>query len=218
MRTGTEGRTILRELWATEDGQSLGCSFLLAPILDVSTHLLGCLTRIQCLHELVDLLFGHVFCCTVMLLDFSNKYLPSAVYHIEIVIGKFSPLLLDAASVLLPLACQFIPIHGAPPCCPTERDNAADRSSSINGMPSIGDNDRPRYEILQARYVRSEKKVEIGCQPLLSLNDLVANRVSYDFAHRVAIELAHDVGPVCFGRFHTEIERNGHFFAAFSLC
>src|SRR5580658_10744572 len=51
----------------------------------------------------------------------------------------------------------------------------------------------------------------------LGVDDFVADRVAHDFAHRMAVEFAHDVGTMCLRRLHAQIERHGYFLAALSF-
>src|SRR2546423_12885118 len=51
----------------------------------------------------------------------------------------------------------------------------------------------------------------------LSLNDLVSNRVTHQFAHRVQLELPHDVGSMRFRGLHADSESHRDFLATLAL-
>src|SRR6266404_6835502 len=48
-------------------------------------------------------------------------------------------------------------------------------------------------------------------------DDVIANRVTHKFAHRVAVQTTHNIGPMRFCRFHTQTELCGNFLTALAL-
>jgi hypothetical protein len=62
----------------------------------------------------IDLLLGFVFGDAVMLLDAARQFGALTRDHVEIVISELSPLLLNLAFRLLPVAFDGIPIDLAP--------------------------------------------------------------------------------------------------------
>src|SRR6476646_5299772 len=57
------------------------------------------------------LLSHTIFSVSVPLLDSAFEYLTASVDCSQVVVGKFSPLLFDVASNLLPISFQLIPVH-----------------------------------------------------------------------------------------------------------
>jgi hypothetical protein len=77
-----------------------------------SIHLLGCVkTRLLILQPIVDLLAHRVFADAGVFLNLAFKLFALAGNFVEIVIRKMTPLLLDLAFELLPVAFDAIPIH-----------------------------------------------------------------------------------------------------------
>lgn len=60
----------------------------------------------------VDLSFNFLLRLSVTFLDTARKLTAFATDDIKVVVGEFSPLLLDSAFELLPVAFNPIPIHG----------------------------------------------------------------------------------------------------------
>src|SRR5438477_3493622 len=61
------------------------------------------------------LVFGFLFCDAVALLDFAHQTLAFSVDHIQIVVGKLSPLLADRSLHLSPFTFCLFPVHSLPP-------------------------------------------------------------------------------------------------------
>jgi hypothetical protein len=77
-------------------------------MLSVSRVLVGWSVRFQ---PLVRLLLSVFFGYAITLLKFADKYVALAVDHLQIVIGKFAPLLLGSALHLFPFSGHLICIH-----------------------------------------------------------------------------------------------------------
>ena len=59
----------------------------------------------------VDFLLGLILCVTIALLQLTFELLALTVDRRQIVVGQLSPLLLDFAGKLLPIAFSRIPVH-----------------------------------------------------------------------------------------------------------
>jgi hypothetical protein len=64
---------------------------------------------------------------------------------------------------------------------------------------------------------KEDIQVRLSNQFRSSLNDLVADRIPYQFAYRVDFQLAHDVGSVRFRGLDADAEGGSNFLAAFSF-
>ena len=58
-----------------------------------------------------NILANLIFCQTVPLLNLTLELFSTAVYSFKIVVSELSPLLLDPAFNLLPIAFHSIPVH-----------------------------------------------------------------------------------------------------------
>src|SRR5215213_7489189 len=65
----------------------------------------------------VDLAFGFVLGHAIALLESATEFCALALDHVEIVIGELTPLLLNFAFELFPIAFDTIPIHRFCSCC-----------------------------------------------------------------------------------------------------
>ena len=57
----------------------------------------------------------------------------------------------------------------------------------------------------------------ISWQSSSGFDDVVADGVANEFAHRMALQPAHDVGAMRLGSLDADAQRDGHFFAALPL-
>src|SRR5262245_36665424 len=65
--------------------------------------------------KLVEFPLGLVFGVAVLLLELPGELVPPAGDDDEVVVCQLTPLLLDLARDLLPVALQLVPIHETPP-------------------------------------------------------------------------------------------------------